>query len=365
MSGTAVPRTKVRVGYNYPWAWEKYGLYFGGGAPPGSDPVLDAWVDTLKINLPILRNDLGITLVRIFLMCNLANVGGSVTQSGDDWFTDLPLSLDPKFTDHLTKMLQAFKDNEMQVIPSFVDFGAMLRLKKLTVNGIGSGCTNRYQLMTDRTKGDNFLDRVLDPLLFAAQPFKDQVFAWELMNEPSWCTSTSLKSDYDQVALRPADVRSFLVRAVRKVDSLVGADGEPVFKSTVGHRYASDMSLYPTGAIRQFHYYPTVGGSFTSDFGLGDGDLPSFQESGGAILGEFAAGGPSDWKHTEWPEIPGFVQRAGADIRMLTRLQLLESKGYGVALIWPDRHAPDPPGPTDTLRLSPACQKGVKMYQAS
>src|SRR5579859_7638179 len=48
---TSVPRVKVHVGYNYPWAWNKSGLYFGGGSPPRSNKAMMGWVETLKPNL--------------------------------------------------------------------------------------------------------------------------------------------------------------------------------------------------------------------------------------------------------------------------------------------------------------------------
>jgi hypothetical protein len=121
------------------------------------------------------------------------------------------------------------------------------------------------------------------------------------------------------------------------------------------------MSKWPTGAVRQYHYYPSLAGLL----GLEDGNLKTCSETGGAILGEFDAGGPADWKHTLWPEIPRAAQQAGGDIRVCMRLQLVESKGYKVALIWPDQHAPEGggEGPKDTLKLSRDCQNGVKQYQ--
>ncbi len=354
---TAVPRRKTRVGYNYPWPWDKYGIYFGGGSPPGSDPLMEKWIDTLRTNLTLLRDDMGITLVRVFLFCNLANVG-SVAISGStrwsfDWSYALPAALDAKFVEHLQKMLGVFRDLKMQVIPSLIDFLAVLKAFDLGK----TGCTARYEILTNPAKREQFLDLTLDPFLAASKPFKDQILAWEVINEPSWSTASWFIPT--QTALPKSVVKSFLSHAVRRIDNFRGDDGKALFKSTVGHRYASDMNLYDTGTLPQFHYYPTT----ALDIG-GDGDLPKCADVKNAILGEFGAGGPADWKHTEWPEIPSFAQRAGGDIRVLLRLQLIEAKGYDVALLWPDMNGA-PAGPTDPLKLSAACQKGVRTYQST
>jgi hypothetical protein len=367
---SAVPKPKVRVGFNYPWAWNKYGLYFGGGSPPGSDPHMDKWIDSLKKNLDTLRA-CHIDLVRIFLLCNLANFGGSTTRSGVtplsfDWSYTLPPSLHPNFIKHLTDMLQAFKDAKMQVLPSLVDFGAIVKLFDPTYTLWGrlwgdrkpSGCTNRYEIITDQTKGDAFLNMVLAPFLAASKPYKDQIFAWEVMNEPSWATGNSIRWKYGQRAIPKADLVGFLTRAVAMIDGFVD-QGKPVFTSTVGHRFASDLSDFPTGTLRQFHYYPVAG--------PGDGDLPLHSETK-AILGEFAAGipDPSDlWEpHTLWPEIAAPAQRSGEDIRILLRLNLIQEKGYRVALIWP---APGQPESNDErtpdlLKLSQVYQNGILQY---
>ena len=71
---TTVPRARVQVGVNYPWAWNKSGLYFGGGGPPRSNATMMGWLNTLKPNLDKIQAA-GVNLVRIFLLCNMSNLG--------------------------------------------------------------------------------------------------------------------------------------------------------------------------------------------------------------------------------------------------------------------------------------------------
>jgi hypothetical protein len=361
---TGVPCAKMRVGYNYPWAWEKPGLYFGGGDPPGSSSLMDKWVDSLKTNLPIIQQDTGgVDLIRIFLMCNLANFGTATrtgTSSNFDYSYTLPASLDPKFIDHLTAMLTVFRDfkgdKKMQVIPSLISFDACLKL----FNTPGSGCTSKYEIITDSSKGTAFLDMVLEPMLTASVPFKDQIFAWEVMNEPHWVTSRpKLKSSFGQELLDDSDMTTFLSNALSRIKA------RGVFKSTVGHRFASDMSKYgETVDIKQFHWYPTTWGTWLGNW-ASDNSLPDHDDTL-AIIGEFAAGPPHDANHAWWPENPGEEKQDTAS-RVANRLWTIESRGYDVAIIWPDRSDPHGGGEWagDDIKLSPEARAGIKRYLTS
>jgi hypothetical protein len=353
---TAVPIPKIRVGYNYPWAWEKEGVYFGGGNPPGSNATMGKWVDTLRENLVKLKQDTKMDLVRIFLMGNMANFGSVVSTGAPGtiaWTLTLPPSLHPNFLAELTDMLSAFRDAKMQVIPSLLNYEAVLKLATL-----GDGCTGRYEIVTDAVKQNAFFEMVLEPMLKASVPFKEQIFAWEIINEPYWASSYPFhyKSHLGQESLSTSDVASFLSNALRRI----AAHG--VFDSTVGHRWVSDLSGFPTGTIRQFHWYPTTLGRQT--FGVaGDGYLPDHSGTN-AIIGEFPAGPPSDTDHIWWPDIIPDEGRSSVEMRVWRRLLHIEANGYRVALIWPDRT--DPHGGTewahDTLKLSPEACRGVKNY---
>src|SRR6478752_9712750 len=124
---------KPIIGLNYPVPWQAYGIYLGGGNPCGSNPALDVWPANLKQNLIDLRDQLNMKIVRIFLLCNAVNYG-SVSNDLDHVFTPPP-SLHPKVRQQLQAMFQAFKDTNMLVIPSLIDFKAFGRFSLLDAQG--------------------------------------------------------------------------------------------------------------------------------------------------------------------------------------------------------------------------------------
>ena len=99
-------------------------------------------------------------------------------------------------------MLQVFRDKRLQVIPSLVDFpffamppeGKSANGRPGPGRGLAPRNPNsgggRADVMVIPSKRQKFFDTVLEPLVQASVPFKDQIFAWELMNEPSWLINT-------------------------------------------------------------------------------------------------------------------------------------------------------------------------------
>src|SRR4051812_44348421 len=102
----------MRVGMNYPWPWNAYGTYFG-------DPALSTWIAGLGDNLGRVR-DLGIDLVRIFLLGNAWTIGRL------DAGRFVPGGLPSAALDQLDAMLDAFESRGMQVLPSLLDFKAVM-----------------------------------------------------------------------------------------------------------------------------------------------------------------------------------------------------------------------------------------------
>ncbi len=353
MAGYAHRHVKVEVGFNYPWAWNKYGLYFGAGNPPGSDAALDGWTAALAGNLGLLRERLGIEKVRIFLLCSAVNLG-TATRTGCRWTYDAPRALHPRFTEHLVRMLKAFHDCKMQVIPSLLDFGAFLSKPSWE---------SRRAIAADPGEGARFMDTVLEPLLDASEgEYRNSIYAWEVMNEPVWATA-DIRACAARMSDRPLarrDMRAFLGGALARIE-------RRGFPSTVGHRFAGDLSRFPTGSIRQFHYYPNRG-----LLGLyAERALPPFRETQ-AILGEFASElvPPASRLGVPWPEIERGAQEETAS-RVAARLQLIEEKGYRLTFVWPDLDGtklPDGtaahPGGDDPLKLSAGAQEGIRRYQS-
>jgi hypothetical protein len=360
---TAAPIIKMAVGMNYPIPWNAYGFYFGGGHTPGTEPNLDAWLPNLSSNLIQLRDTLNIRIVRIFLLCNAFNYG-----SGTNDAFQPPASLHPKFTDHLTGMLQAFKDNQMKVIPSLIDFKAFG-----DAAAGGGGCMNRFKIATDDATRETFFSQVLDPFLTTSAGFKDQIFAWEVMNEPFWNTSRIAGHFAPGVAggrtVSDDQMKTFLSGALNLIENVHG------FKGTVGHRFSTDLADFPTGKRRQFHFYHkakqfrVMPGLFPPVFFLLspsppptfeiDDQLPPFSETQ-AFVGEFAT---SASESLPWKELNG-ADAGDTRTRVFERLKFLQEKGYPLALVWPDGPSATPDQVVDPLKLTAEAQQGIIDFQS-
>jgi hypothetical protein len=384
MGDNAVPTMKV--GFNYPWAFDEYGFNFGPVFffPSGGLP---AWKNTLPQRLDELKG-LGITIVRWFILMNGLNYGKVTTDSRGEiqkiqapterspiekhvtlgfdtpssgWEFDPPNQLHPLFIDHFKLMLQTFRDKRLQVVPSLVDFPFFAmppdklpfdKARGLAPRDPNSG-GGRTDVMTIPNKRQLFFDTVLEPLLQASVPFANEIFAWEVMNEPSWLINTLTPVAKDP-KLKKSDLVAFLNEALRRIES------HPEFaeKSTVGHRFHDDLEnevLFgglPTGKIPQFHYY---GKFFDNDV------VP--KAKGKKFVGEIAVGANTLFaprfranQAAPWPELQG----ADASDTVFVRLKLLAKLGYKEAFIWPDEV--DGPGHTDRVKLSAAAQLSLKKF---
>jgi hypothetical protein len=373
---------KPLVGFNYPIAWNAYGAYFGGGLTPGAQPALDVWTDNLKVNLRKLRDELNIGVVRIFLLCNGFNYG-SFTQArrGSPSTFSLPPKMHPKFKEHLEKMMLAFRDTSMMAIPSIIDFKAFGRkltlragLPPKTVNGsrtkridpVTNGCTDRQQIVQDKTMRQEFFGQMKENLLDPSIPFRSHIYAWEVQNEPSWNFRTVAS---DAVAggatVSKEEMRTFLREGVDLIDGIT-VNGQRAFNSTVGHRFLEDLDDLPTGTRRQFHFYPYVL-NLPLDLGtipLRDTSLPRFEDSR-AFLGEIGIQDPAVGHGDLWPDLGG-ADAGDTRTRILARLQFVRQQGYPLVMMWTDGldgkgRSSVAPGP-DPLQLSPESQAAVKEF---
>lgn len=332
----------MELGFNYPFPWNAYGRYFGRGAPPGSEPELGRWLPELEQNLGVLRDRLGIKVVRLFLLCNGWNYGRL-----EDERLVLPAALEVPFLSDLTAMLAIFRQQGMKVIPSLFDFKAFGRSWQK------NGCGDRYHVLCDPWTQRVALEQTLATFLSASQPYRDVIEAWEVMNEPIWnVTRLAPRSAAGGPTTSRRELSAFLQRAVTLID-------EHGFSSTVGHRFARDLARYPSGSVRQFHFYPT--GAFGR--AVIDRRLPPF-ESTRAILGEFGVQGAGEQGEL-WPDLRG-LDRGDTRSRTAARLRHVQEKGYELALLWPDGldgHGARalPPGP-DPIQLSLEAQLGVEDF---
>ena len=379
---SGAPRN-LNVGFNYPWAWNQSGFYFGAGKPPGTDPSFDRWIPDLQTNLRFLRDELNIRRVRIFLLCNAWNYGDITSTTpphvplgttplhttGRDRFTP-PGSLHRKYIDHLTGMLNAFRTEEMYVLPSFIAH------RCFRPASMANGAGGRADIITNPTFQSKLLTDVLEPFLKASVPYMEFIDAWEVVSEPIWNVSTLFGAVHaykkmggafaPNADVSESDMKTFIEKAVRLIEGYG-------FASTVGHRFYRDLSsALPNGNLRQFHYYPQTytfptppvlpGPAIHPQIPYADPDpLPTFAESN-AILGEFSCQLPGD-ETDGWPELKG-ADTSNVSTAVHERLRLLNSKGYPLAFLWYDAPASPWPGP-DSLKLSKDAKDGIKRFMAA
>jgi hypothetical protein len=214
-------------------------------------------------------------------------------------------------------------------------------------------------VINDPVKRKVFLDTVLGEFLDASKAYPDQIFAWEVMNEPFWLT-TGFGPLSPAVWLHripevsEAIMIDFLNDAVHRIDSAG-------FQSTVGHRFLSDLDTFPTGKVRQFHYY-AKSYAFTLNVPAGTplqtvhfGDpptIPAFSQTN-AIIGEI---GGTSMQSARWPELPPGNQSPK------DRLTLLESKGYERVWMWGDIEVPPGNSVPDPIKLSQPTRQSIVDY---
>jgi hypothetical protein len=366
----------MEVGYNYNWAFNRYGTQIGprdieNDPPTGINNEIPVWLEsrptapkgTLDRNLRVLRDELNIRKVRTFLLGNAFNYGPrpvpNPSGSGPQVFA-APAVAHPLFVAHFTRMLEVFQRNEMQIMPSVLDFGAFYPM------GGGSGGGRRDILFSQRNA---FLKGLLEPLVKASVPFNGTVFAWEVVNEPVWNTisapffgrphTTSSGPDCDK------DLMGGFILACRNVIEGYG------FASTVGHRFQKDLfGPMGTGTLPQYHYYGRTGLPFIAVGTDDPNPIPLFTDpsSKQSFIGEIgtAPGGQKDQMGDEepgspWPECNG--ADASRRSAAFERLKVLARKGYKLAFVWPDRNDKEPGIVNDDeLKLSNDAKESIKQF---
>jgi len=371
----------MEVGYNYTWPFNRYGTTIGprdleNDPPAGAadatpvfrDPSRQPPGGSLARNLKVLKDDLGIAKVRMFLLGNAYNYGARpvIEASGRAAFT-APPALHPLFCDHFRQMLEVFRDEGMQILPSLIDFGAFYPLVLGTAGG------GRTSLLT--TQRSAFLDTVLAPLLDVAREpsLEGVVFAWEVANEPVWNTITAPFIGRPHTTSSAADVgRDVMASFLGECLAAIEARG---FRSTVGHRFLADLrGPLPAGTLPQFHYYGATA-LVRRLVGVGDPapipraeDLARDPRTRGAFVGEIGAapgGARNAFGDVEpgalWPECHGRdASRAGAAFE---RLSVLASKGYDLAFVWPDLSDKEPGVVNDDdLKLSADARASIRRF---
>jgi hypothetical protein len=342
----------MEVGYNYPTPSNRFGNWIG---PPNRQ---DWWPsdyearfkdlpfrDSIEKNLKTLQ-DHGVSVVRWFLLGNGFNYGLPPTSlqtfsrdgthslvAETPWHFDPPEKLDVLFLNHFTQLLEIHKRRKMKIIPSLVsfEFFATHETRRTAAGG-------RTEVATDWKKRNTFLFTVLGEFLRVSVPYKELIYAWEVINEPTWDVR---KITPKQTGYAPhgqwVDNRSMNTFISLALDWIK----EKGFESTVGHRFRSDLLNMPTGTKPQFHYYAQ------NVLPLADPDqLPRSDQVMGAFLGEIGSLIGEDFEKNETPSKAAYGKpwknefKDGRDQDpqkvVYERLTHAKKQGYSLAMLWPE-----------------------------
>ena len=363
------------VGLNYAWAYNKYGLYFGTHKRPGDAHWPETWMDEfyyphprvrstpgrgvvthergpdaveapahLAANLDTMKQKWDVRVVRFFLLCNGQNLGRP--DASGVWRM---APYDAEYSKHLRTMLEQLRSRGMKAILSILDFG------------IGSPPhrdEGRHFLVTNPNMRDAFVRDIVVPLVRVGLDYRDAIYAWEAMNEPSWLTR--MIWPHPQAACLPAasvaQVNDFLNAVLAGIKTADAAS-----KTTVGHRYLADTTTFATGDLVQFHYYPKYimkGGAVLPS--TDPRYLPLARDlRPNTILGEIGASATHGDAWSELEPADGPTARE----RVRERLRQAERKGYELVLLWPDEGWEGPVG-EDPLKFSREAQLGLSDYIA-
>jgi hypothetical protein len=256
-----------KIGINIPWF--HFDIDFGDSQhrPPPWVPLIDNEFVNLK--------SIGIEVVRWWLLCS-GNIYPPIPffatlSSPPGWqgtpFPAIPgkqvsaevgqpTRLSDLFLEDFRLMLTRVAEAGLQVIPSLISFNFCFLNEGLNKGG-------RYGYLKDDAKRELFLSNVLQPLVNIVANeqcsttrgpvrYKDVVYAFEVMNEPEWCTDTWSPPSW---SFRQSNVPYDKMTAfLRRGCQMINAAG---LKSTVGYNARSTMfndSSVPV-SIPQFHIY--------------------------------------------------------------------------------------------------------------
>ena len=368
----------MKVGFNYPWSFNDYGVQIGPYPHGKSDAEwaaesklinskhissikLPRLFDRIDQNLQELKS-LKIEIVRWFLLCNGYNYGKPPTWRYADvsaqdiiWDFDPPAPLDPRFAFYFRELLLRFRKAGMQIIPCFLDFPMMGG--SIPPGGKNFAPGGRADCIRSGSKRSTFLTWTFTELLFVAKDFKDVIFAWDIINEPIftivppvspilplWREALENQKKYNLKLphwpiCTPTDLTQFLIEAINLLDIFN-------IKHTIGHRRFFDLTYLPTGNTPQYHYYAQPDGY------ADPGSIPPFTGNPPPILGEFASHLDQNYNHP-WPDLKGKTDNT------FERLKLLESLGCQVCLIWADVPSS---GEQDSIKLQEETKKQIKKF---
>jgi hypothetical protein len=305
----------MQLGINFPWI--DYGWDFG---PPPPEWVysIGQWRTSkrhrIAKTLAEIAN-LGITSVRWFILGDGTNYGlgkEAPRLSRGQWHFDPLPAGHPYYSqmlDDFRSLLTTCQAHGLQLLPSLIDYrwampGVIPSGSETIVKG------GRGSILTDTVKLEAFLSRVLDPLLDLSYDYREQIVAWELINEPEWVIRSPRYQFWRwsrQRTITKDRMRAFLEVGLWRINQYRGG----VFRSTVGFAFSRSLVEWRSigATLDQFHYYPAS-----------QEILPSGLES--ALVGEVATAAG----YRPWPELK--------EQSIANRLALLESRGCSATYLW-------------------------------
>lgn len=305
----------MKVGINY--AWKNYAWDFGPAPKKNSGQLWGtpaAWRERIDQELAEFVS-LGFFAVRWFLLGDGTMFGVDaqkpVLEPSAGWTMDEVPSLPSGFLDDFSYLLERCAIAGIQLLPSLVDFHFAFPGQPVPGSD-GIVKSGRSALLCDEEKRETFLQNTLAPLLEASADFPDVIYAWEVINEPEWCTSAPeypLSGVDPRKPVRRDQMRAFITRAATLIN-------EARFLSTVGFAYYDSLRRWDSPGmgltLHQFHYYGEPA------------QIPPhvFDPRWPLIIGEFATA-----PHRPWPEL-------GARQDVEARLQHVAQKGYPAAFLW-------------------------------
>jgi hypothetical protein len=320
--------SKLQVGINYPWI--NYGWDFGD-PPPGWTGGLsvsewrerrrrDVVSDLLKFRA------LGLFAVRWFVLADGTNYGfgPDAPQLINRRWQAAPLPAEHPFHQQLFEdfvfVLETCQDLNLKFVPALLDFHWSFPGEPVANTPVVK--QGRADIVIDPAKREAFFDRVLEPLLDISLNYADTIYAWELINEPEWCTNprnvapSQIPPDEKQTV--PLDLmRDFIAEGIHRINS------RNAFRSTVGFAHHETLAEWDSPALgitlHQFHYYAQ-----------NKRKLPvhSYSAEYPCFIGEFASAYERDW-----PEL----KKQGLQQTLTQRLHNVAEKGYPAAFLWSAR----------------------------
>ncbi len=327
------------IGASYPWV--TCGHDFGPRPPAWSGARPTDWA---RVGAELAElSSLGISVVRYWILGGGINypVGRRPSEIASrvpftepyasrwDWargraFRFVPREVPPlprAFLEDFARLLDACRAAGVRLLPSLLSFEMLLPIVEQT-GGVESGGRGAFAL--DPSLRPRFLDATLEPLLEASEPYRDALFAWEVMNEPDW---PALAAPERGPLAPPLALCDFLLDGARRI-------ARRGFLATIGFCNARPSWLLPSaraGLSRlaaSGRYLPQRHCDAREDLGM---RLPPASRSAvePCLLGELPTAQARRWAD---PEL--LATEHDPDRYLEARVALAKERGYAGALLW-------------------------------